>query len=148
MIETLEVWMHLCFDPNHLRFYVFYVFTFTVWWFWCQMCRDVSRWCRCSDSDPSSAFHGERLDGLENQLVIRKPGELEALIWAQTQIEESIGNSHHIYRYISLVRRCTEIVGWKRKLWEANRGTEPARAVMFGSAIWKAAALFSWIGAF
>lgn len=30
-----------------------------------------------ADSDPSSAFHGERLDGLANQLVIRKPGELE-----------------------------------------------------------------------
>lgn len=31
-----------------------------------------------SDSNPSSAFHGERLDALENQLVIRKPGDLEA----------------------------------------------------------------------
>jgi len=31
-----------------------------------------------TDADPSSTFHGERLDGLENQLVIRKPGDLQA----------------------------------------------------------------------
>jgi len=30
-----------------------------------------------ADADPSSAFHGERLDGLANQLVIRKPGDLQ-----------------------------------------------------------------------
>ena len=42
---------------------------------------DVSCFFCChalTDADPSSTFHGERLDGLENQLVIRKPGDLQA----------------------------------------------------------------------
>ena len=46
---------------------------------------NVAKWClmifvchALTDADPSSTFHGERLDGLENQLVIRKPGDLQA----------------------------------------------------------------------